>query len=557
MTLYLAEETFLLYARISGSANCTVVGSKMHDRFAITRIGRLVASVNTINAICRRGPHLLVASQSTTMIPSAFSQTLAKELPQNPYEVAVLHLNSLQSNAITLQKLRQKRNILQETNIPNTIFFLNKCGIELNQLDGLNIIHVSGTKGKGSTCAFVESILRKAGYRTGLYTSPHLVTARERIRINGKPISEALFAKHFFTVYDKLKKDEDSDGMPAYFKFLTLLSFHVFLEESVDVAIVEVGIGGEYDCTNIIPHPVVCGISTLDIDHTSILGSTLPSIAWNKAGILKDGTPAVMTPAPADALSVIEDRSLERGAVLRKAPPYESYSFATGTVSAGIDGEHQKVNISLALQLTRAWLKRMGREEDVYPEACENEWHIGQPFSVPQLVVEGIESCRWPGRSQIVNTERITYYLDGAHTPKSMEMCSLWFGKAVAKTPKMKRVLVFHCTADRKPSTLLPYLSKHSFDYALFCPTALKVSPDLKSDLTNINQSLNEQLVRSHQCAAAWKELGTGEISVFDCVTSAVEHIEHLSRKETLDVFVTGSLHLVGGVLSLIEPSID
>nr|CDJ91159.1 Mur ligase domain containing protein [Haemonchus contortus] len=251
-----------------------------------------------------------------------------------------------------------------------------------------------------------------------------------------------------------------------------------------------------------------------------------------------------MTPAPADALSVIEDRSLERGAVLRKAPPYESYSFATGTVSAGIDGEHQKVNISLALQLTRAWLKRMGREEDVYPEACENEWHIGQPFSVPQLVVEGIESCRWPGRSQIVNTERITYYLDGAHTPKSMEMCSLGSSFFIA-------LLI------DKPSTLLPYLSKHSFDYALFCPTALKVSPDLKSDLTNINQSLNEQLVRSHQCAAAWKELGTGEISVFDCVTSAVEHIEHLSRKETLDVFVTGSLHLVGGVLSLIEPSID
>ncbi|VDO56214.1 unnamed protein product [Haemonchus placei] len=444
-------------------------------------------------------------------------------------KVAVLHLNSLQSNAITLQKLRQKRNILQETNIPNTIFFLNKCGIELNQLDGLNIIHVSGTKGKGSTCAFVESILRRAGYRTGLYTSPHLVTARERIRINGKPISEALFAKHFFTIYDKLKKDEDLDGMPAYFKFLTLLSFHVFLEESVDVAIVEVGIGGEYDCTNIIQHPVVCGISTLDIDHTSILGSTLPSIAWNKAGILKNGTPAVMTPAPADALA----------AVLRKAPPYESYYFATGSVSAGIDGEHQKVNISLALQLTRAWLKRMG---PLFPLIHKI------PFNVPQLVVEGIESCRWPGRSQIVNTERITYYLDGAHTPKSMEMCSLWFGKAVARTPKMKRVLVFHCTADRKPSTLLPYLTKHSFDYALFCPTALKVSPDLKSDLTNINQPLNEQLVRSQQCAAAWKELGTGEISVFDCITSAVEHIEHLSRTESLDVFVTGSLHLVGGI---------
>ncbi|KAK6017100.1 hypothetical protein OSTOST_17413, partial [Ostertagia ostertagi] len=141
------------------------------------------------------------------------------------------------------------------------------------------------------------------------------------------------------------------------------------------------------------------------------------------------------------------------------APPYESYSFATGTVSAGIDGEHQKLNISLALQLARTWLKRMGHEVDVFPEAHENEWRIGEPFNVPQLVVEALESCQWPGRSQVIDTDRIRFYLDGAHTPKSMEMCSLWFGKVVKKTPKMKRVLVFQCTADRKPSTLLPYLA--------------------------------------------------------------------------------------------------
>ncbi|KAK6017099.1 hypothetical protein OSTOST_17412 [Ostertagia ostertagi] len=125
--------------------------------------------------------------------------------------------------------------------------------------------------------------------------SPHLVHARERIRINGKPISEAM-----------------SEGMPPYFKFLTLLSFHVFLEECVDVAIVEVGIGGEYDCTNIIHILSMWYISTLDIDHTTILGSTLPSIAWHKAGILKNGSPAVMSPASPDALAVIEKRGLDR-----------------------------------------------------------------------------------------------------------------------------------------------------------------------------------------------------------------------------------------------------
>ncbi|RCN26443.1 hypothetical protein ANCCAN_27830 [Ancylostoma caninum] len=98
---------------------------------------------------------------------------------------------------------------------------------------------------------------------------------------------------------------------------------------------------------------------------------------------------------------------------------------------------------------------------------------------------------------------------------------------------------------------------RHSFDYALFCPTALKVSPDMKSDLTNFNQSASEQRKRSQQCASTWKEIGTGEILVFDCITSTVERIEKLAETEDLDVLVTGSLHLVGGVLSLIEPSVD
>ncbi|KAK5973373.1 hypothetical protein GCK32_019773 [Trichostrongylus colubriformis] len=145
-------------------------GLTMVDRFGLSRVARWVVSATVTNPVCHRQPHLLSANRSTVMIPTSFSHTLVKELPQNPYEVAILHLNSLQSNAITIQKAREKRDILQETNIPDTISFLNKCGIKLIDLDRLNIIHVSGTKGKGSTCAFVESILRKAGFRTGLYT---------------------------------------------------------------------------------------------------------------------------------------------------------------------------------------------------------------------------------------------------------------------------------------------------------------------------------------------------------------------------------------------------
>ncbi|VDM52655.1 unnamed protein product [Angiostrongylus costaricensis] len=424
---------------------------------------------------------------------------------------AILHLNALQSNVELLQKLREK--------------------LQPIALDRLNVIHVSGTKGKGSTCAFVESILRRVGFRTGLYTSPHLVHVRERIRINGKPISEDLFSKYFFIVYNKLKKHEVEDGMPGYFKFLTLLAFHVFLEESVDVAIVEVGIGGEYDNTNIIQHPIVCGVTTLDIDHTSLLGSSLLEIAWQKAGIMKSGAPVIVSPSSEDVLSV--------------APCYQSYSYAKGNISPGIAGDHQKCNMSLALQLSRAWLKQMGFE--------------GSSLTyVPATIVEAIESCNWRGRSQIVITDRVRYYLDGAHTPKSMEVCSNWYSEVLETIPTRRHVLIFHCTADRDPSNLLPYLTKHMFDYSLFCPTVLSTLPDKKCDVANFNQSAADQRARSDQCATTWKKIGTGvSVLVFDCITSAIQWVERLSDTENLEVLVTGSLHLVGGVLSLIEPSVE
>jgi len=166
-----------------------------------------------------------------------------------------------------------------------------KLGLSPTHINKLNIIHITGTKGKGSTCAFVESLLNRSGYRTGLFSSPHLIEVRERIKLNGKPLSYEKFVRYFEHCYSLLvdgwRESVDEYEKPSYFQFLTCMMFYVFSEEAVDVAVVEVGIGGEFDFTNIVSEPVACGVASLGLDHCSILGRSVEEIAWQKAGIFK------------------------------------------------------------------------------------------------------------------------------------------------------------------------------------------------------------------------------------------------------------------------------
>lgn len=226
--------------------------------------------------------------------------TMATAAVSAEYDRAIRALNDLQTNHALLAKVIKDRQKNIHLNLPRTEANLRAAGIRVPEdLDRLKAVHVSGTKGKGSTCAMVESILRQRGLKTGLYTSPHLLSVTERIRIDGRPIAKDKFVRYFWQVYDRVvgaasvgnedKDDDDEERRPPYFKFLTVLAFHIFLEERVEAAIFEVGIGGRYDCTNVIRNPVVCGITTLDLDHTSLLGGTIAEIAWHKAGIMKPG----------------------------------------------------------------------------------------------------------------------------------------------------------------------------------------------------------------------------------------------------------------------------
>ncbi|RIB27789.1 Mur ligase [Gigaspora rosea] len=337
------------------------------------------------------------------------------------YAQAVECLNSLQSNAAAL-KLIVKSNDLNSRILPETREFVKSSP---RDFDSLNIIHVTGTKGKGSTCALVESILRNFyssrkesmtnKIRTGLFTSPHLVAVQERICLDGTMLSEEEFTKYFFECWDKLELnnlqqgDEDKQIKLFYFRFITLMAFHVFMKEKVDVAIMEVGIGGEYDTTNIIEKPTVCGVSSLGIDHQRYLGETIDLIAWHKGGIFKANVPAVTIDQPPIALDVLKKRAKDVNAPFTQVETHTKESL--GNINIGLAGRHQLKNASLAIELCRIWLEK----------------HRNIKFSnerVPQEFAPGLAKVRWPGRSQQLVLEKypkITWFLDGAHTLESMQ----------------------------------------------------------------------------------------------------------------------------------------
>jgi folylpolyglutamate synthase len=294
-----------------------------------------------------------------------------------------------------------------------------------SDLEKLNVVHVAGTKGKGSTCAYVDSILfhhRKNRRKVqtpkniGLFTSPHLIAVRERIRINGIALSRHLFAKYFFEVWDALEVAAKSEGpfeKPAYFRYLNLMSYHAFLREEVDVAIYEVGIGGEYDATNFVDRPVVTGISKLGIDHTFILGETIDKIAWHKAGIQKKGVPSLTVKQLPEAMEVIEHRAKEIGV---KGLTVVEIDPRLGGVMIKPNANFQRENASLAIALSETVLKKV-----------DSEFQVEQN-TLPKSFIDGLEQVAWRGRFETKHEGNITWYLDGAHTTDSIKVASQWYG---------------------------------------------------------------------------------------------------------------------------------
>ncbi|XP_006119063.2 folylpolyglutamate synthase, mitochondrial isoform X2 [Pelodiscus sinensis] len=552
---------------------------------------------------------------------------------------AIRMLNTLQTNANYLEQVKRERGDPQ-VQLEAMKGFLERSGLKVEDLDQLNIIHVTGTKGKGSTCAFTERILRNYGLKTGFYSSPHLVQVRERIRINGQPISKELFSKYFWQVYNRLEetKDPGHTSMPAYFRFLTIMAFHVFLQEKVDLAVVEVGIGGAYDCTNIIRKPIVCGVSSLGIDHTSILGDTIEKIAWQKGGIFKPGVPAFTVLQPERPLEVLRERAKQSPCPLYLCPDLDAFEEVAKALQLGLAGEHQRSNATLALQLSRAWLQQQGYQgteelKDLQPGAellRKRSVPLAPVFRPSGSMVQGLQDTEWLGRTQVLQHGAVTWYIDGAHTTSSVQACVRWFRQAALNKEKPVdgsevRVLLFNATGDRDAAALLKLLLPCQFDYAVFCPNFTEVSAVGNADQQNFNVTLENVLTRCLENQKQWNGLmeekvgqdpwlshpmqveGVGSLLkpdplrspllfvptaerplnsnslVFPCISHALQWITQgrdphfqapatkglhlhpvagsgavlLQEAAAIRVLVTGSLHLVGGVLKLLDQSLS
>lgn len=276
-------------------------------------------------------------------------------------------------------------------------------------------VHIAGTNGKGSTSAMVEAMVRAAGFRVGLFTSPHLVSITERIRLDGEEISPDDFARQATEVRntgERLVAEDILAAVPTFFEQITVIAYRYFAEQGIDLAVLEVGMGGRLDATNIC-RPIVTAITPIGLDHQQYLGDTIPEIAGEKAGIIKPGVPVVVAPQEEEAREVILARARALGAPaieaggsveINRLTPDMRQSFEVITPSRryaatlSLRGKHQIENALTAIQIVE--------------QLVAQGWKIDR-----SAMIEGLETTVWPGRLELLRTSegQAPLLLDGAH----------------------------------------------------------------------------------------------------------------------------------------------
>jgi len=422
---------------------------------------------------------------------------------------------------------------MRVVNYTDDMFKLDRMRALLEKLGNPQLqfrsVHVAGTNGKGSTCAMIAAMLQECGYAVGLYTSPHLVELRDRIQINGVTIDKNDFTEHLRQVANAAAK---LDSEASFFEIITAVGFKHFAEQAVDIAIVEVGLGGRLDSTNVIT-PEITIITSIDFDHTKLLGDTLPQIAREKAGIFKRDVPAVIFECEAPVEKAIAEVAERVGAPLRivnkdvefssrfcstdDLGPHTRVCLYTKTsrlehLPVPLPGEHQAINCGLALAAVDH-LKTVGFD-------CPEE-----------KITAGLSKTKIPGRMQLL-WDRPRILVDGAHNPAAIGALMRCAG---AHVPYDSMVCVFGCCADKDVATMLDRVNLGA-DKVIFTraqSNARAADPDELQRLFAERSGKMSQVARTLPEAL---EIATRAVSREDlvCVTGSFylvgETMKHLSQ---------------------------
>lgn len=410
----------------------------------------------------------------------------------------------------------------KKNKIENTVTLMERVG---RPERGMKIIHVAGTNGKGSVCAFLSEILDKAGKKVGLFTSPHLVKINERFQINQIPISDQAFLDAYLEVGGAIE-EMTGEGFPhpTYFELLFATAMVAFRNAGVEYVVLETGLGGRLDATNMIERPLAVVITSISLDHTEILGDTIEKIAWEKAGIIKPGVPVIYDGRNREAEKVIRGQAEKKNAPLY--PLYEEMYEITGATEKSMDfslscgsyvqekvtvpylASYQVINSALAL-----------RAIDVIDEARE----------IPLPVrTQAIRETRWQGRMETVMPGVV---LDGAHNAAGVEE----FIKTVKRVEGDRNVaLLFSAVVEKDYKTMIASICGQTHPKSII-----------------VTQVGGDRVVPAQELAAAFQSCTHAPVWAIPDVSEAFE--KALEEKGDGLLFCVGSLYLIGELKHILE----